>query len=505
MGNYSSNQPQFWQKLYLELLNQETQERNKVLNDIAQLSIDDAASDLLRLTFLSEFFNSDQYVKKAGERIVNSNELSVDCLSSHVALHCIRALRLGDRKSFIDSIENAQLPQIIRKLNDAALFKVQHAMKPQISGMLRRVAIVCSYFGNTFHSPSMLANNYAHTLCSLGIEVNMYSCQELLPYRIQNYHGAGRGVRLPRVDGAHWSQLLPSTCSIFIANEIATMPARWNAALQRIAQFDPDLILGIGPYSPLVSALYAVRPTMALPTNTVSFLGHADVWLKGQDADISDSEVSWQGQFALPRPYVHSFRILRPQKHKALSREQLGLDVKAIVLITVGFRLENEIDGQWASKMMDFLSTHPDAVWVLIGSNLPKALNEAPPKKVINLGPRDDVTDVLSLCEVYVNPPRMGGGFSVLEAMALGLPVLAYSNTDGGEKTGPYAIGNHQTYFQNLAALVTNASVRQKLGSFLQVRFTKYYDMDQSGPSLLRACHLAVEHAKERFTNAFLL
>ncbi len=499
------NRPQFWQKLYRDLLNQHPQQRSRVLNDLAHLSIDDAASDLLRLTFLSEFFNSDQYIQKAGERILNSNGLSIDCLSSHVALNCIKALRLGDRKSFIDSIKNAQLPQIIHKLNDAALLKIQRAMKPQVSGMLRRVAIVCSYFGNTFHSPSVLANNYAHTLCSLGIEVNMYSCQELSPYRMRNYHGAGREVKLPKIDTASWSQLLPKTCSIVIANEVTTMLARWDAVLQRITQFNPDLILGIGPYSPLVSALYAVRPTVVLPTNTVSFLGHADVWLKGQDAPTSDDEVSWQGQFALPLTYVHPYRILRPKKHKELSKEQLGLDVKAIALITVGFRLENEIDGQWASKMMDFLSTHPNVVWVLIGSNLPKALNEAPPKSVVNLGPRDDVTEVLSLCDVYVNPPRMGGGFSVLEAMALGLPVLAYSNTDGGEKTGPYSIGNHQTYFQNLAALVTNASARQKLGSFLQVRFTKYYDMDQSGPSLLRACHLAVEHARERFTNAFLL
>ena len=495
---FKYSNPVFWHDLYQSLQNADPLERQQALDGIAHLPIDNDDGRLLQETFLSEFSDSQDHIRRAGLLAVSSDKLSLDCLCAHAALHCIRALRLGDRQGFIDSIRNAQLPQVISKLNAIALSTVKNSMIMQGPASLERIAIVVSYFGNTFHSPSRLASSYAHAFKALGINANIYSCQELLPANMQNYHGAGRRVKLPKVDGLGWAGRLPVTSTLFVADEAETMSARWGSAVKKISEFNPDLILSIGPYSFLSSALYSIKPVIALPTNTVSFMGNADVWLKGTDIHLSNIEISWSKQFPMPLLAVHPYRIQKPKQGKVISRSDLGISPHAVILVTVGFRLQSEIEGHWAKQMLAYVLKEESVVWLLIGDETPPALEDAPAGKVINLGPRDGVVDLLSVSDLYVNPPRMGGGFSVLEAMGIGLPVLAFRNTDGGEKVGKFGVQDDQSFFRQLEELVVDPKKRCAVGAELKARFHSLYDMDQSGPSLLDACNVAIEHARKR-------
>jgi glycosyltransferase involved in cell wall biosynthesis len=105
---------------------------------------------------------------------------------------------------------------------------------------------------------------------------------------------------------------------------------------------------------------------------------------------------------------------------------------------------------------------------------------------------------VLSVCDIYVNPPRMGGGFSVAEAMAAKLPVLAFGGSDGGDKVGALALADSGAYMERLAALTENSALRSEMGHALHARFVERFDLEASGPSLIGACELAATHAAGR-------
>jgi len=97
-----------------------------------------------------------------------------------------------------------------------------------------------------------------------------------------------------------------------------------------------------------------------------------------------------------------------------------------------------------------------------------------------------------------VNPPRVGGGLSVAEAMAASVPVVSLADGDGGSKLGPLAAPEPETYFAQLRQLVTDAGARAEAGAAARARFVTILDVGASGPSLLAACASAIERFAAR-------
>lgn len=47
------------------------------------------------------------------------------------------------------------------------------------------------------------------------------------------------------------------------------------------------------------------------------------------------------------------------------------------------------------------------------------------------------VTSLFPVCDVFLNPPRIGGGMAAQEAMIAGVPVITLAGGDVGYATGP--------------------------------------------------------------------
>jgi glycosyltransferase involved in cell wall biosynthesis len=134
---------------------------------------------------------------------------------------------------------------------------------------------------------------------------------------------------------------------------------------------------------------------------------------------------------------------------------------------------------------------HPAAVWVLVGGlgALPPALAQLLAEKIRLLPHHADVRSVYRCCDVYVNPPRLGGGFSVAEAMAESLPIVAFADSDGGNKLGDYAVETLAGYVDLLGALLDSAPLRQQNGTLMRTLFSATLDIERSAGSLLAACY----------------
>jgi glycosyltransferase involved in cell wall biosynthesis len=226
------------------------------------------------------------------------------------------------------------------------------------------------------------------------------------------------------------------------------------------------------------------------------------VWL-GADPQANQHE-TWGGVFPPPLPVYHPWKLRRSTTQWPVTRADFGLDGDAVIWITAGFRLEHEIKGDWASRMLQLMSRHADVVWLLVGGEgkLPEALQSSSPGRVRAVATRDDLPGILRCSDIYVNPPRMGGGFSVAEAMAEGLPVTSLSGSDGGDKVGGLALPDIDAYLERLEMLSGNPVLRRETGELLRRRFGECFDLDASGPPLQAAFRQAAALAAKRLTGA---
>lgn len=345
----------------------------------------------------------------------------------------------------------------------------------------------------------MMAVEQCRVLAETGHELAVFSAQELLPPDPAQFRGDGHEPKLPALEVKDWAGLLPPGVTMTIADPRYGMPGRWRNLLQKIARFDPDAVLLVGLYSPLAAALFPLRPSLGLSVNTVAPLAPVDVWLAGDGQATVGSP--WGDAFAAPEAVEYPFR-LRRRALPAASRAALGVPGEAVLWITAGFRLEHEIRGDWARRVGEVLARRPEIVWLLVGGEgrLPSALQGVAPGRVRPLRTRDDVPALLRCADVYVNPPRMGGGFSVAEAMAEGLAVVSLAGSDGGDKLGELALPGLDAYLARLDELSGDRVQRIVLGESLRRRFAERYDLAASGPALTAALRRAAELAAKRFT-----
>lgn len=475
--------------------------RQSALDVLEGLPNDDARTNVLRLTFLAGATGESRFENAAAARALAAKPSDPDRLAALMAYQWLSALQnLEGRSAFIAALSAGLVPGMAKRLMHDAAQLIPPDLVPRAPERLQRVAVVVPYIGHQFHTPSVMAVEQCAVLAREGLQVRIFSAQELVPPDASLYRGDSLELTLPRLDTKAWANILPAGVGMTISDSRFSLPGRWRNLMPVLADFNPDVVLLVGLYSPLAAALYAVRPVVGISVNSVAPISPLDVWLTA-DLDAGDKE-AWGGIFPRPLPIFHPWRVRHSRKRSNVTRAEFGLDETAVVWITAGFRLEREIRTDWANRMLQLMSLHPRVVWLLVGGEgkLPEALQHAPPGRVRALATRNDLPGILRCADIYVNPPRMGGGFSVAEAMAEGLPVTAFAASDGGDKVGELALTDMNAYMERLVALTENPELRSATGERLHQRFNERFDINASGPALLAACRQASALAGDRLT-----
>jgi glycosyltransferase involved in cell wall biosynthesis len=455
----------------------------------------------LMMTFLAHLTDNLAYIEAAGKIVREIRPFDMDRLAAFTVYEWGRSVvGGGDRSDFVAAMCRCSIPEIMQLQGQHVATNTAGILKPRVIERIGKIALVVSCLSKIEHTPTALAFQHARLLTGLGFEVQVFSSQESRLSLMPHYLGNQGHLVMPALHAATLQEIIPEGVTVTFCDERFSLLYRSRQIIETIAGFDPDLVFFIGLNSPLMATLYQSRPVLGLCVHAVPPMAPVDVWLAATQSLAEQSSQVWGSAMPAAWAYYHPYRISLKPIHRALSRADLEVTADHIVLVSVGSRLKEEISGEWAAQMSELLQQHPAAVWVLVGGVgvLPEALAQLPAEKIRLLPHHADVRSVYRCCDVYVNPPRLGGGFSVAEAMAEGLPVVTFADSDGGNKLSDHAVKTMPDYLDRLDALIGSDALRKNYGAAMRALFSATLDLESSADSLLAACYATLARYHQR-------
>ncbi|MFA9217549.1 MAG: glycosyltransferase, partial [Sphingomonadaceae bacterium] len=345
-----------------------------------------------------------------------------------------------DRPTFVRHLYSMGLPALATRMGYPA------TVTPPLRrpGPLRRVLLVAPELLSPHHPPTRMLLEQAEVLAQAGVEVSLLACQETMLPDFIHLLGQGSSIASRQAELGPWLERAAPGTQLLIADPRYSLMRRWHDMLDQIAAIEPDLVLFVGLHSGLINDLYQRYPVLGLATNSMAPLVPTDVWLTAQPALHGSEGDVWQLGQPPSLAYYHPFRARRRPCGAPAQRVDLGIPDAALLMISIGNQLATQIDGPWAARMGALMDAEPQLHWLLLGGSgaAPAALAAHAPGRVHALGHASNAQELIAMSDVYLNPPMMGGGLSVSEAMALGLPVLSLHECDGGDKLGSAAVAD---------------------------------------------------------------
>ena len=456
---------------------------------LASTCVHGITRDAADLAGAADVFMNSRLPSECGLALMNTIQAqALKSCGSHQAMHRL--------------FEQAKLPQVCHALGHrlAEASPAGHAATSEVGVPAKRAVVVTpavSYLRQ--HAPTQMAVLQARQLRRMGWQVSMLSAQEFAPLQMESWLGVARAMVLgaPR---APELAALRTEMPVYLAPTTYSMEVRWRALIDKVREIRPQVVLFVGLCSPILSVLYRDHAVVGLATNTgLLVAGPHDVALVGEAGDAE----GWKGIAPPAHRVVHTRRFDVDVSSSPRPLHGLGIPPDALVWLSSGTRLHEEMLPSWTSRVLGALEQQPDAHWLIVGvdAQQQRSLNIMHPR--VHFVPYDtDLASWMAASDIYLAPPRVGGGASVCMAMAHGLAVVAPRTGDAGNKLAERAQADEEGCFAALLRYSAEPAERAACGQFLRDRFHAVYAARDTDTALGDAISLAQATAAQRLRNA---
>lgn len=200
-----------------------------------------------------------------------------------------------------------------------------------------------------------------------------------------------------------------------------------------VKKYKPSYIVNIGGNSLMVDVCANVVPVLNVNTvpSNISCT-HATAQVVGKVSESNPDELLKIVGKDMKSVIFGRFTWSLKKQNQTLNRKELGCVADSFIIAVVGARLTTELDERFIKMIEPVL--YKGAYVLIIGemNNYEEMCinNSIFKQKTIYLGMQDDVLAILDNVDLYVNPDRIGGGTSVIEAMYKAIPVVTLDHGD---------------------------------------------------------------------------
>lgn len=231
--------------------------------------------------------------------------------------------------------------------------------------------------------------------------------------------------------------------------------------IKMIRELKPSFIFCIGGSSIVADLCGKVVPEASIGTvfssipttvGTFSVIGRK----------IEESEWNKISKIGIKRGNVieSTFTFELSQRKRTITRDDISIPKNKFVLVTVGTRLDADINEEFIETIQ---TTFPWGTHIIFAGYFSKyeyfcSIYPELKDNSTYIGYYDDMLALMEICDLYVNPRRFGGGFSIVEAFHEGTPGVTVRMGDVAVAAGDdFCVNNYKEMLRVMKRYIEDA------------------------------------------------
>ena len=405
--------------IYLNFTDQEQQYIHNLIHD--QFEANDA---LLILSYIINNIKIDSFERDVPEYILKGD------------FDCRDQIMLETQLLFLNNIPYDTMRKIHKKSISCFLTNLDISFPyiPLKKRSNNRIVIITEQLLNNSHAPSLMTLEIASVFQkSFKYNTEIFTCasNKLLPdYLWTTTHGF-HSSESSYMQVSYKDTILNVHQYPLASNSVND----YQEMLTSIYNFNPLFVLCIGVNSPIADLPCSFTTVVNLNTVTKAPVSEADIFIRYTKLDDS-LEALYNNELQPYQKQVfmnQNFPAIVNTAEGTFSRQDLSLPENKFLVCLVGNRLDTEISPSFRQLMCSILQRNFNIDFVIIGivHELKEFFENTNYKERIHyLGYCSDLLGVYRILDLYINPERIGGGWSSAIALRAGLPVVTLPNCD---------------------------------------------------------------------------
>lgn len=207
-------------------------------------------------------------------------------------------------------------------------------------------------------------------------------------------------------------------------NETLLNKTKW--ILNTVNEISPSIVFSLSTYSTAQNILFEYYPVVNFSFGHEYLPAKAHLYLYKNNTRSKDLAWKFKEELKIEHYIQPPIKIPRIKTYK---REELNYDVDDFIIISSGNRINIEIDDELIKLMESVLENNRKIKWLLVGSSVPEYMRNNYSLQIMNnqikhISYEPDLIALNEICDISINPKRVGGGYSVSSCLVAKVPVL---------------------------------------------------------------------------------
>lgn len=408
-------------------------EKRETINIVLSVANEDNNLKTFLLTYLLKVL-SDEMIIQALYCVLKDGQVQpeyVICLLHHIGAY-----------EFINNIAVNEVEEykINREIYHNNIIKIKNRLEcaNEYIALDRRnekkIVIVCRQLLNELHAPTLIIVNMCKWLEKLGYEM----------YIVINYMGEMQA----ELSDVCYGTLIDNNISkntdlinyeisdinlkvynlVFHKDNFYTLAQQ---SVELIRKLNPKFIISVGGDNLIADLVNKVTTVCSMSCTSNPVITGSNIHINA----FMRNELDTYGKYFDDKEAVFNVPIVyeKNEKINKKNKEEYGISKDTFVILIVGNRLDSEISDEFLSIMDNIYEKNRKIQYVFIGecSLLEKKIKCGEYKfNYLFIGYVTDLVNVMSIGDLYMNPPRMGGGTSATMALRNEIPIITLENCD---------------------------------------------------------------------------